>query len=492
MNPDKLNDALNEIRDEYIAEAIHPKKRSFPWIGAIAAVLAVVLLIQNLPGLIALIPPAEIPPVRLTATVQPISAHVLAPASAYRSPQRPDTDSSDSPEWREYADQLQEIEDSAAAANAQALDFYTSGSAIFLASEAENKVWSPLSAYMALAMLAEATGGNSRQQILDALGAADIEALRAQVSAVWETAYVPIGDTGCVLANSLWLEDGVAYDETTVDTLAYAYYADVYQGDLGSEQINADIQAWLNNHTGGLLTDAVKNAGLDPRADPLIALYSTVYFNANWINEFRAEDNTSRLFHSPTGATLATFMNQTDDHQLLFWGDSYSAVNLSMRMYGCDMWLILPDEDKTVEDVLAQGQYMDMVTGFDSNFLEGWNDCQSYKINLSLPKFDVSAELDLIGGLRELGITDAFDWEKANFSASITDRPAYVNQANHAARVVIDEEGVTAAAYTEIGGDLGFNPPPELEEIDFILDRPFIFVISVQQMPLFAGVVNEP
>jgi serine protease inhibitor len=33
--------------------------------------------------------------------------------------------------------------------------------------------------------------------------------------------------------------------------------------------------------------------------------------------------------------------------------------------------------------------------------------------------------------------------------------------------------------------------PPD-DEIDFILDRPFFFVITRSNLPLFAGVVNEP
>ncbi len=46
----------------------------------------------------------------------------------------------------------------------------------FLAGQTEeNRVYSPLSLYMALAMLAELTDGNSRQQVLDLLDVPDLE-----------------------------------------------------------------------------------------------------------------------------------------------------------------------------------------------------------------------------------------------------------------------------------------------------------------------------
>lgn len=490
-----LSDALNEISDKHLEEAIRPKRKlKFPWFGAVAAVLAVVMLIHTFPTLIAMIPLHDPEPVRLTGSVQPIRAAVLAQAAQPRIPARPNDPSSEGDAWSAYLEQLRQTEASCKAANSQALSFYKEASALFLDSpEQENGVWSPVSAYMALAMLAESTADCSRQQVLDVLGVADIDALRKEVSAVWENFYEPLnGNESCIFANSLWLEDGVAYNRNTVDTLAHDYYADVYRGDLGSEEINADIQAWLNNKTGGLLSDAVKNAGPDPRTDPLIALYSTVYFQTNWTEQFDEADNTTRLFHGPNGPTLETFMNQT--YGTLYWGDSYSAVRLWLRVgTDCGMWLILPDEDKTVSDVLAEGQYLDMIAAYDlSNPEPSWENTRRCVVNLSVPKFDVSSQFDMVEGLQALGITDAFDPALADFSSSITDRSAYVSQANHTARVVIDEDGITAAAYTEITGALGFMPQDDMTEIDFILDRPFLFVIASEQAPLFVGVVNEP
>jgi len=56
--------------------------------------------------------------------------------------------------------------------------------------------------------------------------------------------------------------------------------------------------------------------------------------------------------------------------------------------------------------------------------------------------------------------------------------------------VQIDEEGVKAASYIEFPG-AGSPMPPE-EIIDFVLDRPFIFAITTERIPLFMGTVNDP
>ena len=57
--------------------------------------------------------------------------------------------------------------------------------------------------------------------------------------------------------------------------------------------------------------------------------------------------------------------------------------------------------------------------------------------------------------------------------------------------MIIDEEGCKAAAFTEILL-VGAAAPVEKRQVDFILDRPFIFIIeSDVGQPLFIGVVNN-
>ena len=90
----------------------------------------------------------------------------------------------------------------------------------------------------------------------------------------------------------------------------------------------------------------------------------------------------------------------------------------------------------------------------------------------------------------DMGITDLFQFGAADFSASL-EEPAFISAANQAVRVKIDETGVTAAAYIELPGAGAAAPPEEI--IDFVLDRPFLFVITdYTGIPLFAGSVQQP
>ena len=467
---EKVAEALSYVDEKYVSDAAkRSKKKTKYWISAVAAVLALVLVLQ-IPG----IPMA-------------ISAQAVSVASDSRQMQRPDRDDYESRDaWRADLDQWEAERTLQSSTTKDALvslkAFFTDGSRQFLSTQgSENALWSPINAYIGLAMVTELTDGESRQQILDLFGVDDIETLRQQVGAIWETVYYDNGHEISTLANSLWLEKGLKYQQETMDNLAHYYYASVYQGDLGSQKINNAIGAWLNNNTGGMLKNATENINLSP--DTILALYSTIYFQAKWQDQFNQARNTKDMFHAPDGDITATFMNKTRAQMYYYWGENFSAVAMYLKN-GSMMWFILPDEGYTTADVLADGAYMQMV------LQQNWENKKWMMVNLSVPKFDVSSSVQLKDGLQELGVTDVFREGVADFSAITGDVPIFLTAANQSVRVEIDEEGVKAAAYIEIPGAGPAAPPDEI--IDFILDRPFIFAITTANSPLFMGTVNNP
>lgn len=469
MKRDEIVTALEEISDKHIKEAEKPpKKRIFLKMAVAAAlVIAIGTNIMNAP--------------------MRITAYAVAEASEPRIMERPDSDNyKDREEWKAdlavWEAERDSRNETAAKAKLGLGSFFVDGNSRFLMTEKnENKLWSPVNAYIGLAMTAELTEGETRRQILDLFGVEDTEALRKQVSAVWESVYQDNSNEVCVLANSLWLESGLQYNREEMDALAYHYYASVYQGDLGSSKTNKDIAAWINNNTNKFLKDSTKSIELSP--ETIMALYSTLYFQAKWTDEFSQSKNTKGVFHMQDGDTQAVYMNKKLKQMNYYWGGNFSAVNLSLKN-GCRMWFILPDEGMTVNDVLDDGTYMEMLLSNE------WEDYKYMKVNLSVPKFDISSTMDLSDGLKNMGAMNVFTENVAEFTKLTADSPIYLTGANQSIRVQIDEEGVKAAVYIEIPGAGSAAPPEEI--IDFVLDRPFLFVITNDNIPLFAGCVNNP
>lgn len=492
------NHALNEISDEHINEAALYQKRRHYWFGAVAAVLAIAIgwaALRPQPHSQPQTPILSGTPVVTPTPGNPQSPGTLQLTNLVAAPEYPKM--AQCPDWDEY-DDYEEYE--TAYSNwqescrnqydqpdgyADNLDgFFRRSITEFLSGDG-NRTYSPLNVYLAMAMLAETTGGNSRQQILDLLGAESIEALRTQAGQVWNAHYRDDGRATSLLANSLWLDSEYSFKNETLQTLANSYYASAFHGDLGTDPLNEQLRTWINSQTGNLLSAYTKDLKLSP--DTVFALASTAYFSADWSSAFSKEDNTQDLFHCEGFDQITEFMNTTIELGTYYWGTDFGAVRLDLTGDNA-MWLILPDEGKTVEDVLNGSEYWDLIRDPGA-----WKNLKSIKIHLSMPKFDISSQSDLIEGMKNLGLSEIFDERVSDFTPLTDSKDLFVSKIDHAARVAVDEEGVIAAAYTVIEVYASGVPTFPDEEIDFTLDRPFFFAVTSQDnLPLFTGVVEQP
>lgn len=346
----------------------------------------------------------------------------------------------------------------------------------------ENLVVSPVNVYMALAMLSETVDGSARTEILDLIGTDNVEELRKQANAVWNANYCDDGTVVSILGNSLWLNDDVQYKTDTLKTLSDNYYASSFRGNMGSENYNVQLRNWLNEQTGGKLENQIADMKLSPEA--VLAMYSTIYYRGKWDEKFYS--TTKDIFNSPDGEVECEYLVDTRSWQDYFWADKFAAINKEIT-YGGKMWVILPDEGVSVQEVINEAEYMKLV--LDESDWENKRD--DILVNVKFPKFDVVSDIELEENLKSLGIDEIFSTE-ADFSPLMeNEEDVFISDINHKARVSIDEEGCEATAFTEVIY-AGAPMPPE-DEVDFIADRPFIFVITSEVgTPLFVGVVNNP
>lgn len=489
MKSEKIFDSLTNVDDALIREAEPApkrKKRSLPWFGAIAAVLAVAVLVGVLlrPGGVV------------------IEAHALAVPDYPQMAQYPDvmeylnlSDDLDDAAKEEYYEKLndwynskgQQIKFQNEYSTQDLSGFIAKTLPQFLSGETgENRVYSPMNVYMALALLAETADGKGRQQILDLMGVADMEQLRTRVHAIWNANYCDDSVRKTLLANSLWLNDQVKFRQETLDLLAQNYYASSYTGTMGTDQMNDLLHKWMNEQTDDLLKDQINGLELDD--DTVAALVSTVNFIGKWDEEFSESATTDSVFHAADGDEPCRMMHQ-DSEGMYYWADHFAAVSQYLDGGGC-MWFLLPDEGVTPEDLLNDPQTLPFLLANGK-----WQNSKYLIVKKQIAKFDVASQIDAKEPLMALGVTDVFDWTKADFSPLTQEAQeinVYVSEALHGARVQIDEEGCKGAAYTIIYEAAGAAEPPD-EEVDFILDRPFLFAITgTDGLPLFIGVVNHP
>lgn len=358
-------------------------------------------------------------------------------------------------------------------------DFAAKSTPLALAGqEGKNAAFSPVSLWAALAMLAPCAQGDSQSQLLSALGVAGQRELTDQVSRLWKGLYTNDGVSSLILSNSVWLNDAQQgeYVRATLDTLGRDYFAGVYTTPMGTAGADQAITDWVAKETNGLIGG--DGPVVDTMPDTLLLLASSLYYKAAWVVPFDASQTQAGDFTTASGETAsADFMHASLAGNFLK-RDGYQAAALETQLG--EMFFVLPEEGTAPEELLSD-------TSFLSSLSSGAADVQYGTVEWSVPKFDLSADLDLMSTLKSLGITDLLDKDKADLSG-LTSLDTFLTQAEQMTRVSVDEEGVEAAAVTIIADGNGGIPD---ETCVMNLNRPFLFVLRSQGVPLFVGVVNE-
>ena len=516
MKAEDIYNAVTELRDDQIQagerklRAKHPA--NFRRLGVVAALLAAVILSGVLAGprLAAALrerkpdptvqipgttePPASTEPAEPDGSELKLAPFTLSAAVYPRMAQYPNELDYETAKgfddagyeaawsaWRESVSALQSEID-----YTQGLTPYLRAAIPVLLADAgdKNRVASPLNIYMALAMLAESTAGESRAELLKLLNVPDLVTLRERAKALWQANYRDDGQLTELLAASLWLRDDMDYNKETVGTLAENYYSSSFSGKMGSEDYTAALQSWMNEQTKGLLSDQIEGIELYP--ETVLALVTTVYYKAAWQEEFRRTE--TRSFQSPAGERSCEFLldSSVTDY---YSGKGFTAAGKSLLGSG-SMYFLLPEESLSPEELLGREEVMDFLTDAPGR---SRTEHRTARVNLAVPKFDVSAQLELREKLETLGVLAVFDDGKADFSPLCPEEDGLsLTRARHGARLMIDEKGVTGAAYTLLGV-YGALEPQQLDEVELTLDRPFLFVVTNNEgLPLFVGVVNNP
>jgi serpin B len=120
---------------------------------------------------------------------------------------------------------------------------------------------------------------------------------------------------------------------------------------------------------------------------------------------------------------------------------------------------------------------------------------RNQQVDVALPKFKMSSGFMLAQVLAALGVKDAFDPERADFSGMDgRSHWLYVSAVLHKAYIDVNEKGTEAAAATAVvmmarGAARPVEPPRE-----FRADHPFLFLIrdSTTGSILFMGRVAKP
>lgn len=348
-------------------------------------------------------------------------------------------------------------------------------------------IFSPYSIATAFSMAEAGAENETERQMRAALGInvpdAEWHAGRNALDVATTNAVnLPDGATPLELeiANGLFGHEGFAFVEDFIRLLAEEYGADLTTLDFDADAEGARqlINAWVAEQTVDRITDLLPSGSIDELVR--FVLVNTVFFKAQWVNEFDPERTAPSPFLLLDGTSVEVDMMNGRARTTYGDGDGWQMVRLPY-WGGYSMTLILPATDRfeDVSERLSSG-LLDEITALRTDF----------QVTVSMPKFSFATPTDLIPLFKSLGMTDPFAAELADFSGIAENAELYVSGAFHQATIEVDELGTTATAATAVVGSVLSAPPLA----DFRADRPFIFVIEhdATSEPLFIGRVLEP
>lgn len=388
-----------------------------------------------------------------------------------------------SPEWvpKEYHPiELSEVETRLATENNDfAFRFFHAVEETSSATAQENVFTSPLSASLALSMLANGADGTTRQELTAVLGnntftLDDINRYNQKLATSLGTL-----DNTCLfsLANSLWLNKDFQALDTYRNTLTENYEAEIRTLDFASAL--GTINRWCAERTNGLIPAILDD--LNPQAD--MVLMNALYFKGRWEKPFDPEETAEGDFRNADGTTTDVELMHLAGSLHYMAQDGYSVVRLPFGNTAFNLTILLPDEASSLPDcfrTLNADQWQTLQNSLNA---------ATATVDLKLPKFSMDSKRSLKAALQALGIQTAWGSE-ADFSL-LSDVPVNVNEIQQAISFHVDEEGAEAAGSTVITGDVAATLP--VAPVNFHVQHPFLCVLSEQSTGciLFIGKVEK-
>lgn len=345
----------------------------------------------------------------------------------------------------------------------------------------ENLLFSPASLVTAMSMLLPAARGETLEQMLSAMRLpADVPEILRQ----FEELNAPVQSEPpytLTNANAFWHDADFEVLDTYRQAIQQAFDAAVGELDLKDrEAATRIINEWAAFNTQGMIDEVVTPKFF---TDTMVfVLANAVYFKGKWVEPFDPERTYDAPFYLADGSTVRVqMMSHTGEYRAHF-GRGFRMVVLPYEGDRFSMVVILPDGGDQLDE-LAQ-----VVT---PELLDEWvalAEAEPFYLRLGLPKFELSASLEPIEILKSLGMTNVFSGA-ADLSGMAGPIPGLmVEEAVHAARIEVSEEGTRAAAVTVVGGGVCSGPP------SITVNHPFLFAIRDDQTGAiqFLGQVTNP
>ena len=358
---------------------------------------------------------------------------------------------------------------------------------------------SPVSVYSALALAAECAAGQTREEILSALGTTYGE-LSANYSKLYRLLNVEYASeslfgektTGMLrLGNSVWVDTNASafINKSCIDTLSQNYLAYSYSADFLNDNVEANkaVRSFVKKQTEGLI-----DCDFELPKETVFTLVNSLYLKDIW-NMYGDDLSFTAEKIKFTGSDGAEKnLNMLQSYYALgraYRGENFTSFTAS-TLHNYKIKFILPDEGVSAREVMTCETVATVNSLSDYNGVDHENKIRYYTRCL-FPEFSASYDDKLNGLLKENFSLNALFSDDCDFS-NLYQCEVYCGEVRHITSLTVNKKGIEGAAVTIIPA-AGAPGPDEYEEVylDFTINRAFGFILTdFYDVPVFSGIIN--
>ena len=337
-------------------------------------------------------------------------------------------------------------------------------------------IYSPLSITYVLGMVNDAATGLTEQELEQTLGFHEggIKAVNEYCKNLIDNLPKVDEKVNLNIANAIFLNKRYTLKEQFQKDMEQYYDAKAETLDFSSSKTLDHINGWCNDKTNGMIPTILDE--VDPNM--MSYLLNAIYFKADWASKFDPKSTRKETFTTEKGNKQLPLMHQTVLINYLR-NDTYAAVDIPYGNGNWSMMVMLPEEGKTIDDIIAILANIGKSVNFSNNPISM---VSPYEVDLKLPSFETSSDTDemeegLIGLMQKMGVKMAFD-PLCEEICNMCDLPVYIAMMRQKAKIKVNEEGSEAAAITVAGTMVtSVSVPKEYPKATFHANRPFVYVI---------------
>lgn len=348
--------------------------------------------------------------------------------------------------------------------------------------EYENIMVSPLSVSLALAMTYNGANGETQtamEKTLKVYGLTPDDINKSYSNLV---AALKSLDPKVLLeiANAIFYRDDFQVENDFVSINRNYYDAEVSALDFGSPEALKTINGWVADNTHDKIETILDRID----RDHVMFLLNAIYFKGIWKSEFETKDTKELLFYIEDGSTIHIPTMQKSDTISYTTNNLFSAVRLPYGAGNYNMYLFLPHQENSAQDIVDK---------LDTDKWAEWMDSFSEPVNvdLKIPRFKYEYEIKLNDVLTDMGMGIAFT-EAADFTGINKNGQLYIDYVKHKTFIEVNEEGTEAAVVTVVA--VVRETSAGTQNIPFYVNRPFLYAITEKDTGaiLFIGTVKNP